>query len=133
VPDLYARIAPVVGSLAFWRPLPRRAAELCPRARAIIVAWVLFALPMMVGGLALFLVSLPRVGPETALAVAEHAELAYRAMVRGRAATGLLSGLDVVVLLLPVAGVSLGLARAAKLAFSAAARLAGPRVPRRTN
>ncbi len=125
VPDLYARIGPVLASLRFWSPAPRLAAELCVRARAIIVAWVAVALPIMLGGLGIFVASLPRVAPETATSVGGHAELAYHAMLAGHPALSAVSALDVVVLMLPIAGVSLGLARTGRLAGRLALRGAG--------
>jgi len=57
VPDLFGRIKPIMGRL-IGRHDPR-ANQLAPSARRIVTAWVLIAVPVIVGGFALFIWRLP--------------------------------------------------------------------------
>lgn len=60
VPDLFNRIGPTLRSLLPWRPADERVRELKPWARAVVAAWVLIVIPLLLVITALVVVNLPR-------------------------------------------------------------------------
>jgi putative peptide zinc metalloprotease protein len=64
VPDLFSRMGPVLRGLRPGRPLEPRAAELVPRARRVIVAWVATAVPVLMVVTAALAVQMPDVVAE---------------------------------------------------------------------
>ena len=61
VPDLYARIGPTLRSLIPGRGGDPRATALKPWARAVVTAWVLVIVPLLLFTLVLMVLALPRV------------------------------------------------------------------------
>jgi putative peptide zinc metalloprotease protein len=47
VPDLFARMRPVLRSLRPWRPMDPRLGELRPAARRIVIGWVVVVAPLL--------------------------------------------------------------------------------------
>lgn len=107
VPDLFARIKPVLSSVG--RGEGRGVADLKPAARAAVVAWVGLTVPLLAGAVALFVVRLPHLAAAVRQSLSTHVGLAWRS---GDVATVALSSLQVVVLLLPVLGLVALVARA---------------------
>lgn len=61
VPDLYHRIRPTLLGLLPWRWGHPEAKALKPWARAVVTLWVLIVVPVLLGSLALMVITLPRV------------------------------------------------------------------------
>ena len=61
VPDLFARVGPVLRSLRPGHPADPRVTELRPRARRFVTAWVLIVVPLLVGAFAWFALVAARV------------------------------------------------------------------------
>lgn len=60
VPDLFQRIKPTLLGLLPWRPKDPQAQVLKPWARAVVTAWVLITVPLLIFSLVLMVLSLPR-------------------------------------------------------------------------
>ncbi|MCB5272620.1 hypothetical protein BJG92_00122 [Arthrobacter sp. SO5] len=60
VPDLFQRIKPTLLSLLPWRPKDPAAQLLKPWARAVVTAWVLITVPLLIFSLVMMVLSLPR-------------------------------------------------------------------------
>ena len=60
VPDLFQRIKPTLLSLLPWRRKDPEAQVLKPWARAVVTAWVLITVPLLLFSLVLMVLSLPR-------------------------------------------------------------------------
>ncbi|XTR53228.1 hypothetical protein ACOM2C_09295 [Pseudarthrobacter sp. So.54] len=60
VPDLFQRIKPTLLSLLPWRPKDPEAQVLQPWARAVVTAWVLITVPLLVFSLVMMVLSVPR-------------------------------------------------------------------------
>ncbi len=69
VPDLFARVRPVLTSMLPGRPVAPRVAELKPSARRLVVAWVLIVLPLLMLGYIWMIWHLPFVVRRTVEAV----------------------------------------------------------------
>ncbi|WP_125610268.1 hypothetical protein [Specibacter cremeus] len=104
VPDLFARVGPVLRSLVPGRAPDPRVAELRPAARRIVTAWVLIVIPALILMLGWLLWSLPLVVQQTAAAVAMHAQGIGPAFAQGHPLDALYSALSVVMLVLPLLG-----------------------------
>jgi putative peptide zinc metalloprotease protein len=61
IPDLFARIAPIVKSALPGRRRDPRVTGLRRRARILVTAWVLCVIPLLVGGLGYLLLYLPQI------------------------------------------------------------------------
>src|SRR5829696_2718372 len=66
VPDLYARIRPALRSVVPWRRHQPDAAALKLWARAVIAAWVLLVVPILLFSVLIMVVSLPRLAATAA-------------------------------------------------------------------
>ncbi len=60
VPDLFQRIKPTLLSLLPWRKTDPAAQLLKPWARAVVTAWVLITVPLLIFSLVMMVLSLPR-------------------------------------------------------------------------
>jgi putative peptide zinc metalloprotease protein len=110
VPDLFGRIGPILRSLVPGRTEPR-AAELKPWARAIVTAWVLALVPLLLVTVTLMALALPRL-----LGTAWHALAVQLGALTADWAGGDLVGVTVrmlalVAILLPVGGTLMILTR----------------------
>ena len=104
VPDLFARVGPVMRSLLPGRPVHPRVAELRPAARRIVTAWVIIVVPLLIVSFGWLLWALPVIAQQSGIAIAEHARLAASAFQSGQVAGFLLSCLSILLLVLPLAG-----------------------------
>lgn len=59
VPDLFARVGPVLRGLRPGQPPDPRLSELRPRARRLVTAWVLMVVPLLAGAVAWVVWSMP--------------------------------------------------------------------------
>lgn len=115
VPDLFARVRPVFRSLLPGRAPDPKVAELRPAARRIVTAWVLIVIPLLVGVLLWTLWMLPSILAFASQAVATHAENAAAAWGEGRPIDVALAVISIILLLLPLAGLAIVLARMARM------------------
>jgi putative peptide zinc metalloprotease protein len=105
VPDLFARVGPVLHSLPKGRPSDPRVAELRPAARRIVVAWVLIVVPLLLAGFGWLIWALPTIVEETILAIGVQADQIVAAWESNGIPLLLLSVLSIVLLVLPLMGV----------------------------
>lgn len=100
VPDLFQRIKPTLLSLLPWRRKDPEAQLLKPWARAVVTAWVLITVPLLLFSLVLMVLSLPRL-----LGTAWDSGQKQYAMFNGALAGGDI--LDAAVQILAIAAVAL--------------------------
>ena len=100
VPDLFQRIKPTLLSLLPWRRKDPEAQVLKPWARAVVTAWVLITVPLLLFSLVLMVLSLPRL-----LGTAWDSGLKQYAMFNSSLADGDI--LDAAVRILAIAAVAL--------------------------
>ncbi len=122
VPDLFARVRPVIVSLLPGRPVDPRVAELRPRARRAVTAWVLLVVPLLVLGLGWLLLHLPQIVVQTLNALAAQASVFVDSLSSGAVAALVLSVISVVVLLIPLLGIAVLLQRLSLILWSAGRR-----------
>ncbi|MFP5336102.1 MAG: AAA family ATPase [Actinomycetes bacterium] len=107
VPDLFARLRPVVRGLLPGRPLDPRVAELRPASRRLVTGWVLVVLPLL-GLTGVWLVaSTPALLVSTWRALRTHALTLDAAVADGRPGTAALAVLSMALLILPLLGLAL--------------------------
>jgi putative peptide zinc metalloprotease protein len=116
VPDLFARVAPVLRScLSRWQP-DSRATGLRRSARIVITAWVLCVVPLLTLMLGYLLLYLPEVNRALWQSASHAARLAAGAFTGHRYAASAADGIGVALALASIAGslyVATGLARRA--------------------
>jgi putative peptide zinc metalloprotease protein len=106
VPDLFRRIGPVLGSLIPGRPADPRVQGLKRGARVTLTAWVLVMVPLIVVELSISVLNAPSLATTFARSLVDQVnELTYQA---GRAdiPSVLLSVISIILLVLPMAGLS---------------------------
>jgi putative peptide zinc metalloprotease protein len=116
VPDLFARVAPVVKSA-----LPRggedpRVVGLRPRARVVITSWVLSVIPLLSVMLGYFLLRLPEVNRALWRSATQQAHLMSTALAGHRFAAAAIDAISIALAAMSIAGsiyVVTGLARRA--------------------
>jgi len=125
VPDLFSRVGPILSSLVSGRVASPRVRELRPAARAVVTIWVLTAVPVMVGLLAVLVWRMPSTARTiwAAEVVQWHGLVAALSTVDPPRA--LLALLSVVLLPLPLVGLGLLLVGVARRVLLVARRLAG--------
>ncbi|MCG2620458.1 hypothetical protein LVY72_00860 [Arthrobacter sp. I2-34] len=122
VPDLFARVKPVLASLLPGRPVHPLVAEMKPVARWIVTLWVLTVVPTLVLGLGWMLISLPVILSRTFHAMQHHASLLAQAVADGALAEFILAVLSIVMLCLPLLGLAVLLQKLAAMLAKLAAR-----------
>jgi putative peptide zinc metalloprotease protein len=110
VPDLYARIGPVLRGMVPWKRQDQ-ATALHPWARGVITAWVVVVAPILLFSLLVMAVMFPRLAATAAESIG-HQWASLREHWSGAdLAPMLLDALAIVTIALPVAGVAYLLAR----------------------
>jgi hypothetical protein len=104
VPDLFARVHPVLSSLRPGRPLDPRVAELRPAARRIITVWVLLVVPVLVGGLVWIVWNLPAIVSSTVSAIQDQTQLAVTGWSAGDIPSVAFAVLSSLLLAIPIIG-----------------------------
>ena len=107
VPDLFARIGPIVRSLAFWRATDPQVTPLKRWVRAAVTAWVLVVVPLLILELVIVLIHLPRILATSWDSVKQLARGSDRAFRAGRVLEGLSDAVQILVLAIPIAGILL--------------------------
>lgn len=111
VPDLFARIRPVVSSLAHGRRPNTALSDLKTAARIGVVAWVVLTVPALLAGLGVLLARLPVAAAMGRASFTEHSALFTAAWRAGDPASAAVSSLQLIVLLLPLIGITVSGAR----------------------
>jgi putative peptide zinc metalloprotease protein len=111
VPDLFARIWPVLSSLRPGRPTDPRVAELRPRARRLISGWVFAVIPCLAFGLGWLFWNLPHIVTTSVSAIGAQASDLTAAWDRHDPAAVVLATLAVVLLAVPLLGLAVVLPR----------------------
>ena len=122
VPDLFARIRPIMKSFFGRRHVDVSVRELTARTRIVVTAWVLVVVPLLLGSLGLLLVHMPQFVAHTYSAVNANLHKALEAAQKGDAGVAIGEGLSVVFLLVPVLGLSAVLVRSVGAARRCVAR-----------
>ncbi len=127
IPDLFKYIAPILKRLVLRRPQDDRLRALKRWPQIVVAVWVVFLVPVLVLQLGMMIVNLPqllRADWRTVNLLVERAGTA------GYPALGLVSAsLQIVLLTLPVAGLTLALWRPARSLLRLAVRLVASRRP----
>ncbi|WP_127131029.1 MinD/ParA family protein [Georgenia sp. SYP-B2076] len=131
VPDLFARVGPVLRGLLPGREQDPRVTELRPGARRIVTAWVLVVVPTLLAAFAWMLWHLPVIVPTTLAAISVHVGTAGQALAARSPVLFLGSVLSVLLLALPLAGLALVLRRLALLLLRPARRRIAARLRHR--
>src|ERR1019366_1288138 len=106
VPDLFRRIAPILRSLIPGRPADPRVQGLKRAPRVILTAWVLFVVPMLGVELTLIVVHGPGLIRTFARSLGAQVDILIAQSGRADVPAVLLSAVSVVLLVLPMAGLS---------------------------
>lgn len=107
VPDLFARLRPVLRGLVPGRPVDPRVAELRPRSRRLVTGWVLVVLPLLAVTGVWLVVSTPALVATTWQALRLHALGLDAALAAGRPAAAAFAVLSMTLLVLPLLGLAL--------------------------
>jgi putative peptide zinc metalloprotease protein len=114
VPDLFARIKPILGSMIPGRRTDKQVEELKPWARAVVTAWVLAVIPALLCLLAVLLVSAPRLYATAWDSFFVHYDQLRDAFGDSRMVEVVAGLLQILLLVIPVAGVTLTFALVGK-------------------
>jgi putative peptide zinc metalloprotease protein len=113
IPDLFARVKPVLTSLLPGRPTDPRVSELKPYSRWIVTVWVLTVVPFLTIVLTWLFITLPVVIGQTVQAAAVHVSSFTGFFASGRPVEAILAAIALVLLVLPVVGLCIILAQLA--------------------
>ena len=115
VPDLFARVGPVLRGLRPGAPPDPRIAELTPRARRIVVTWVLMVTPLLVAGAGWLLWHLPLIVEQSLTALVSQVRGTLQAAMAGDVVQVLLGLGSVVLLAVPLLGLGVLLVRLVRM------------------
>jgi putative peptide zinc metalloprotease protein len=107
VPDLFARVRPVLLSWLPGRPSDPRVTELRPRARRLVTAWVFVVVPTLAIGFGWLLYNLPMLLHRTASAIIAQAQAIAESWDAHQYAAVILGAISIVLLALPAIGLFL--------------------------
>jgi putative peptide zinc metalloprotease protein len=111
VPDLFGRIGPILSSLLPGHKPGRTVLELKPKVRLLVTAWVFTTVVLLTATLGLLLVNLPRMLTVTAAFVQTQAALLSRLAGGKDVGAGLLGGVRLSALAIPIIGLTTMLVR----------------------
>jgi putative peptide zinc metalloprotease protein len=134
VPDLFDRVRPVLSSMLPWRPTDARVAELRPGARATVTAWVLLVVPALVALTGFLVLHTPDLLRDVWRSEQREWRTVQAAVEAGDVALVALGLLSIVLLALPVVGLTLLVVDLARrvprvVARRASRRRARPQMP----
>jgi putative peptide zinc metalloprotease protein len=104
VPDLFARVLPILRSVTGRGPQDPRVTGLRRRSRIVVTAWVLTMVPLLLAGLGYLLLYLPRINRALWLSARRQAELLPAAATAHRYASVLVGTVGIALLTLAIAG-----------------------------
>ncbi|MDN5795041.1 MAG: MinD/ParA family protein [Intrasporangium sp.] len=135
VPDLFARVGPVLRSLRPGTPPDPRVAELRPGARRIVVAWVVFVVPTLVLAMGWLVWSLPVIVSQMVAGLHSQLISMRGAWTDGDAVLVIIGVISLVLLIVPLLGMGVLLLRIiqmiGKRVFHSALRHYAPHSTRR--
>jgi putative peptide zinc metalloprotease protein len=120
VPDIFARIKPVLASLLPGRKPDRRVSELKGWVRVVVTVWVLFAAAFLIYVYGMMLLHLPTIlgtAWQSFLALMRNAGIAF---AQGQTALGIFDALQLLLLALPSLGLAWTLVQLLRRAMGAA-------------
>ena len=129
VPDLFARVRPVLLSLLPGRPSDPRVRQLRPSARRIVTSWVLLVVPTLAIGFGWLLYSLPYLVRRTGSAITAQVQAMASSWDAHDFAAVALAAVSILLLLLPALGLLLLAQRLALLAIRVVGRTVATRRP----
>jgi putative peptide zinc metalloprotease protein len=106
VPNLFGRIRPILMSLIVRRNVVSAKSGLKPRAQVIVTAWVLVTVPLLLAGVAFLAWRLPQLFTIGSDALKVQARVSIAAAQSGDVVRGLLSGTQVIILAIPLIGLT---------------------------
>jgi putative peptide zinc metalloprotease protein len=106
VPDLFARVRPVLRSLVPGRPTDPNVRELRPAARRIVVAWVLAVVPLLTVAFGWLVYNLPQIVRRTVTAIVNEADVTASAWRERDVIVLALAALSIVLLTVPLLGLA---------------------------
>ena len=107
VPDLFGRVGPILASLLPGREAGPRVVELRRTARVVVTAWVVLAVPLMLGVFLMLLWRSPSMAAAIWAAEVEQWHLLASAVVSFDPVSALLAVISLVLLPLPLVGLAL--------------------------
>jgi putative peptide zinc metalloprotease protein len=113
VPDMFARIRPTLVSLIPWKPISERVSELKPWVRAAVTAYVFTVVPLLLFLFGMMLINTPRIVSTAWDAFFVQYHKVTLDLSGGRAFSGSFGILQMLILLLPAAGLVVTFARTA--------------------
>jgi putative peptide zinc metalloprotease protein len=113
VPDLFARIKPIFVSLLPWRKPDPAVTQLKPWVRAAVTVWVLLVVPLLLFQLGEILIHAPRIAATAWESVGKQGHELLTGFGSGDILKGLLAGVQIVILVIPLVGIVVTLARLA--------------------
>jgi putative peptide zinc metalloprotease protein len=122
VPDLFARVKPTLQSLLPWKRTSDEVSALKTWVRVVVTAWVLMVVPLLLYGFAMMVITAPRVLATTFDSALIQWDKVRSAFADSDAAAVTAGSLQMSMLVLPVAGMSVTLTRVAKRLMSAGFR-----------
>jgi putative peptide zinc metalloprotease protein len=122
VPDLFARVRPVLLSLIPGHATDPRVSELRPAARRLVTAWVLLVVPTLLAGFGWLAYSSPYLIRKTISGVRTQSEVVRTAWHSHDLAPMALAAISIVLLVLPMLGLLILLQRVVFGIFGAARR-----------
>jgi putative peptide zinc metalloprotease protein len=106
VPDLFARVRPVLRSLLPGQAPDPQVTELRPAARRIVIGWVVVVVPLLTFAFGWLIYSLPGLVRRTVIAIHDQATQMAAAWHADDVASLLLSMLSIVLLIVPMLGLA---------------------------
>ncbi|WP_052390588.1 hypothetical protein [Streptomyces sp. NRRL B-24484] len=122
VPDLFGKVRPILRSMLPWRPVPPEVAGLKRSSRAIVTAWVLAMVPLLVAEVVYVLWNAPRLLRTAVDSFTGRLADTADAFAAGAPAAAALGVIGLVMLLLPTAGLVYLVVRLARRAGRALTR-----------
>jgi putative peptide zinc metalloprotease protein len=107
VPDLFNRIGPILRSLVPGRPPDERVTVLKRWVRVAVTAWVVVVVPLLLFQLLMVMIHLPRILGTAWDSAAKQWHVAAKAFSGGHSLNGVVAGLELLLLALPVIGIVL--------------------------
>ncbi len=114
VPDLFARIKPILSSMVPGRRADEKVLVLKRWVRVAVTAWVLIVVPLLLVQLLILLVQLPRILGTAYNSLTNQWNLLSAAYGKGNFVGGTAGVLQVIALVLPIVGIVLMLGRVAQ-------------------
>lgn len=111
IPDLFGRIKPILSSLVPGRSAATAVTGLKPKARTIVTAWVLTTVPLLAASLVLLVIRMPSLAATTVRSIGVQSTVLLAAVRQGAVQGAALSGLQLVLLAVPVVGIAVTMAR----------------------